>query len=371
MQKITFKKTNLVLLLAALNLPALAIADQACVELGALVYTKWYHTDAGGPGKLPTGETKDDMLRCKACHGYDRLGEDGQNAAQARSASSPNSVSEGDGTLSTTNISTGPLGKHAPITAAMIWHAGTGRSVTNGSGSWVQLTTPRTASNTLAYQMGYTLGNQHPDYTGILTERQVQCVVEFLNDPDAQPEKIFKRMLTDTKPVVHQLVDSADAKAGKATYEDQCAACHNSPTEPAATSTALDAPKGDAMVTYLTRVAGYTELAHKGRWGITNSKMTRKAMGNPSAQDIANILKYLESLNKVVPLQDNCGKSSSLMINAAAAKDVKLHIPRVTIATATGDVNYWANLRYAPELSPTGKMAFELTDPATNLGTCK
>ncbi|NOT83323.1 MAG: cytochrome c [Methylococcaceae bacterium] len=371
MQRMIFKQTGFALSLIALALPALAVADQACIELGALVYTKWYHTDAGGPGKLPAGETKDDMLRCKACHGYDLLGKNGSNAAQVRKASSPNSDIEGDGTLSTTNLSTGPLGNHAPITAQMVWHAGTGRSVASGSGSWVELTKPRTASNTLAYQMGYTLGNQHPDYTGVLTERQVQCVVEFLNSPDAQPDKIYKRILTDAKPVVIQLVDSADAKAGKVAYENECVACHNSAIEPAATSTALDSPKGDAMVTYLTRTTGYAELAHKGRWGITNSKMTRKAMGNPSAQDMADILKYLESLNKTVPLQDKCGKSSASVINAASAKEMKLHIPSVNVATATGDVKYWATLRFAPELSPTGKMAFELTDAATNSGTCK
>lgn len=371
MQKINLTQIGLALTLAALSIPTLAVADQACLQMGALAYTKWYMVDSGGPGKLPAGETKDDMVRCKACHGYDHLGEDGANAATVRKSSSANSVIEGDGTLSSTNISMGLWGKRkTPITPEMIMHKGTGRAYTEGSSVWVDLTTPRTAANTAAYQKGYTLGNQHPDFSTVLTQQQAICLAEFLNSPESQPEKIFKRILPKARPVVMQLIDAADAKAGKAFYQDNCTSCHGETNEPAATSTALDSPKGDAMVTYITKSAtGYTELAHKSLWGIADGRMTRKAMSNPTALDIANVLKYLESLSKAIPTMDLCGKSTSFV--SSTTKGATLHIPRVTVATPTGDHDFWATLNYAPELSPSGKMVFELADANLNTGNCK
>ena len=47
-----------------------------CVELGALAFDSWISEDAGGSG-LPDGETDNDYLRCKSCHGWDQLGTDG------------------------------------------------------------------------------------------------------------------------------------------------------------------------------------------------------------------------------------------------------------------------------------------------------
>ena len=49
----------------------------AAVEQGALAYSNWTKTDAGGSGALPTGVESQDYIRCKACHGWDRLGTDG------------------------------------------------------------------------------------------------------------------------------------------------------------------------------------------------------------------------------------------------------------------------------------------------------
>ena len=39
------------------------------VEQGALAYSNWTKTDAGGSGALPTGVDSQDYIRCKACHG--------------------------------------------------------------------------------------------------------------------------------------------------------------------------------------------------------------------------------------------------------------------------------------------------------------
>ncbi|MCX7088604.1 MAG: c-type cytochrome [Methylococcales bacterium] len=366
MQKITLKQTGLALLFAALSVPTLAMADDACVALGALVYTNFTSLEAGGTGLKPVGETSDDMYRCKSCHGWDRLGKNGGHGDFKRVAKTPNTETLGEirQEISSNNISTGTLGKHAPITAQMILHAGTGRSIADGSNSWVDLTTPRTAANTAAYLRGYSLGNQHPDYTGLMTAQQLTCLGEFLNSPDTQPDKVFKRILTGATPIAYQLVDSADAKAGKSFYAENCESCHGAPDDDQSKTSALK-PVGGMLVYLKSLDQKFSEFAHKSRWGLADTKMTRKSMSNPTAQDMANVLKYIQDYGHINPL-DNCGKSI-----ASVAQDAKLHIPRVSVPSANGDIDYWATLRYAPELSPSGKMVFELADISANTGTCK
>ena len=61
----------------------------ACVELGALAYDNWTSTDAGGSG-MPSGETLKDYVRCKSCHGWDRLGMKGGYVRRTRTAERPN-----------------------------------------------------------------------------------------------------------------------------------------------------------------------------------------------------------------------------------------------------------------------------------------
>ncbi|MEQ1637737.1 MAG: c-type cytochrome [Methylococcales bacterium] len=370
MQKIPLKQTFLALLLGVLSLPPLAVADEACVALGGMVWDNWTKSDAGGAGTLPVGENQADYLRCKSCHGWDRLGTDGGYVRRSRTATRPN-AGLGDGDNSSRNVDTGILGKHAPINTGMILHSANGRGVTEGSGAWVAPVTPRAASNTAAYQKGYTLGNQHPDYTGLLTEKQVSCLVEFLNSPESQPSSVFKRLIPAANPVVYQLVDTADANAGKLYYEAKCTECHGLPDDDQS-NTVAGLPKG-GLIAYLKEDGKFSEFAHKAYFGIPDTTMTRRKIGNPTLQDVANVMKYLQEFGSIVA-QDRCGKSNSLVTSVAQdgalMQDTKLHIPRVGLALPDGDVTYWATLRYAPELSPNGKLVFELADAEANSGRC-
>jgi hypothetical protein len=47
---------------------------------------------------------------------------------------------------------------------------------------------------------------------------------------------------------------------------------------------------------YLNGDGKYSELAHKARWGAPDTEMTRDALGNPTAQNIADMLLYLQEL---------------------------------------------------------------------------
>lgn len=247
-------------------------APSECVELGALAYDNWTKTDAGGTGNLPAGETSGDYVRCKACHGWDRLGMDGGYVRRSRTASRPN-AGAGDGDATSRAIETGG------VTADDILHAGTGRSYADGSGSWVALDAVHSAENKAAHAAGYTLGNQHPDFSdGTMTQEQVDCLVEFLNYEDADWSTYFAAVYPEQNPVLYTIVDTVDAAAGEAFFNARCTTCHQL----------------SFVTDYLQDDGKFSELAHKARWGIPNTMMSRGIMGDPTAQEVTDMMAYLQ-----------------------------------------------------------------------------
>lgn len=270
-----FTLVGSVLIGPLLFMSAAAFAQDApseCVELGALAFDNWTKTDAGGTGALPAGETNGDYVRCKACHGWDRLGEDGGYVRRSRTASRPN-AGAGDGDATSRAIETGG------VTADDILHAGTGRSYAEGSGSWVALDADHSAENKAAHAAGYTLGNQHPDFSdGTMTQEQVDCLVEFLNYEDADWSTYFAAVYPEQNPVLYTIVDTADAAAGEAFFNARCTTCHQLTW----------------ITDYLDDDGKFSELAHKARWGIPNTMMSRGIIGDPTAQDVTDLMAYLQ-----------------------------------------------------------------------------
>ena len=185
-----------------------------------------------------------------------------------------------------------PTETDADVTADMIWHSGTGRLFTEGAGSWVPLDDTHTAANKAAHAGGYTLGNQHPDYSiGALTQDQVDCLVEFLNSPTADPSATFSNIETGTNPVQYTIVDTADAALGESYYNANCSGCHGDP----AGESPVGSPAG-GILAYLSGDGKFSEFAHKARWGIPNTTMTRAAVGSPDAIDVADMMLWLQQL---------------------------------------------------------------------------
>jgi hypothetical protein len=261
--------------LVLLCLPLLANAQDApseCVETGAMAYDNWTKEDSGGMGALPAGVENQDYIRCKACHGWDRRGTDGGYIRRSRRETRPN-AGAGDGDSTSREITTGT------VTAEMILHDGTGRSYADGTGSWVALDDTHSAANKAAHANGYTLGNQHPDLSvDGPSQDQVDCLVEFLNFADGDPGIYFADIDPSQNPVLYTIVDTADAAAGETFFNDTCVGCHT-------LQFTLD---------YLADDGKFSELAHKGRWGSPDTAMTRSSMGDPTAQNIADMLLYLQ-----------------------------------------------------------------------------
>jgi len=245
-----------------------------CVETGALAYDNWTKIDSGGSGNLPDGVQSADYIRCKACHGWDRRGTEGGYVRRSRKDTRPN-AGAGDGDATPRAIVTGT------VTSGQIAHSGTGRHYSDGQGSWEPLDAQRNADNTAAHAEGYTLGNQHPDFSvGGITQAQMDCLAEFLNFADGDPALYFADIDPGQNPVLYTMVDSANWLAGEVFFESSCEGCHT-------LEFVLDYLEGDGK---------FSELAHKARWGSPDISMTRDAMGDPTAKNIADLLFYLQDV---------------------------------------------------------------------------
>jgi len=303
---------GVLILIILLSIPGQLFAQEEpseCVEMGALAYDNWTQEISGGSG-MPAGESDVDYLKCKACHGWDRLATEGgyvrrdRHSGQTNAGAGDIQVFE-DGRIKapTNRILSTIWGGHAPITAPMILHAGTGRSLEDGMGSWVDLDETPSAANHAAYARGFTLGNQHPDFSSdgvngsdvLPTPAQIDCLVEFLNFADAEPSVYFDDINTDMNPVLYTIVSTADADAGDAYYNSVCVNCHG---DPATDHQGLNGGKpSGGILAYLAKDGKFSEFAHKARWGIPGAIMIRDdALENPTSADIANIMLYLQNL---------------------------------------------------------------------------
>lgn len=255
----------------------------AAVAAGALVFDSWTSTASGGSGVLPAGEPEEGYVRCVACHGWDLLGEAGGYVRRTRSATQANT---GDGdTLNTAtrNIATGALGRLATITAAQIAHSGA-RRWNEGSAIWD------------GSPEAYAKGNEHPDFTqaGGLTPTQIDNLAAFLNSEWTRADKVFAHIDTTVTPVDYTLVAAADATRGASFYQNNCTACHGTPDSD---STAFSdfKPGAGGLYVFLQGDGAPSKFMHVTHWGIPGSTMTRAAMGSPTAVDVADVLKYLDT----------------------------------------------------------------------------
>jgi cytochrome c2 len=264
----------------------------ACVEMGALAYNDWTSIDAGGSG-VPSSEPFKDYVRCKSCHGWDRLGLNGGYVRRTRTAERPNA---GYGDTDTTSRDIAPgMGDYYHIRASEVLHAGTGRAYEDGSGSWVAL-----GDDPTAHAAGFTLGNQHPDFSPggvnagdkLPTQEQIDCIVAFVNYGDSDPKFYFFGIDEYADPVWYNIHPGASAPAGKNFYEQNCIACHG---DPATDHNGMNGGKPEGgMLAYLRQDGKFSEFVHKARWGVPDTLMRRTTIGTPNSQDMIDVMLYLQ-----------------------------------------------------------------------------
>ena len=274
-------------------------APGACVELGALAWNDWTSVDGGGSGE-PRAEPYLDYVRCKSCHGWDRRGIKGGYVRRTRTAERPN-AGLGDSDRTSRDIAPG-MGDYYHIRDHEVLHAGTGRAYEDGSGSWVELGDNPTPADKAAYAAGYTLGNQHPDFSTsgvngddiVLTQEQVDCLVAFVNFGDSDPNFYWVYIDTDQYPAKYVINSAARAGPGKTFYDETCRTCHGDPvTDHNGRNNGQ--PEG-GILAFLQGDGNYSEFVHKARWGIPDTIMTRSAMGRPDSQNMIDVMLYLQEL---------------------------------------------------------------------------
>ena len=283
-----------VLILGLVASAAAKPEPEACVTLGAMAYDDWTSIDGGGSG-LPAGESNIEYLRCKSCHGWERLGLNGGYVRRERTADQPN-AGLGDTNTVSRDIAPG-LGNYYHIDIEDILHTGTGRSFEDGSGSWVELGDSPSNEELAAHAAGYTLGNLHPDFstTGanagdtVLTQDQVECLVDFINFGDADPKYYFQSIDEDRDPVLYEINSGASSTAGETFYNTTCRGCHGEPGEDGNNGR----PEG-GIAAFLKTDGAYSEFVHKARWGIPDTIMTRSVLGEPTSQNMIDVMLYLQ-----------------------------------------------------------------------------
>lgn len=273
----------------------------ACVEKGALVWSDWTSIDAGGSG-MPAGETVRDYVQCKSCHGWDRRGTNGGFVRRTRTAQRPN-AGLGDSNNTSRDIAPG-MGDYYHITANEVLHTGIGRAFEDGSASWSELGDDPSLAEIVAHVNGYTLGNLHPDFsmTGansgdtVLTQNQIDCVVEFVNFGDSDPKFYFDSIDTKKNPAKYTINSSASIAAGETFYVQSCQSCHGDPASDHQGDNG-GKPAG-GMLAFLRVDGNYSEFVHKARWGVPDTIMTRAAIGSPTSQNMIDMMLYLQELNE-------------------------------------------------------------------------
>jgi cytochrome c2 len=233
---------------------ATAVSETITDEMvmGALAYSKYWVSDSGGDGVEPDHS---DFTRCKACHGWDLLATAGGYVRR----------SDGNGTRSgAVNIRL----DRTDYTSSQILN----------DGGWVPSTDTPTES--------------HPDYTGILSQTQVDALVAYLNSRNAKFHNIGT--VYNAPNPAQYTVPFGDTTRGSSFYSSNCQGCHGAPDEDSADFFA-GAPSG-GISAFVAKDGKFSEFAHKALWGEAGSSMTRSSIGSPTTQDIADMITYLKSL---------------------------------------------------------------------------
>lgn len=116
-----------------------------------------------------------------------------------------------------------------------------------------------------------------------------------MNFADGDPSAYFETINPDRNPVLYTLLDGADPVAGEAIYTSRCEGCHGAPDDESGGPVA-QAPSG-GLLAYLQSDGKFSEFAHKVRWGVPDTIMTRASLSNPSSQEVVDLMKYLQDLS--------------------------------------------------------------------------
>lgn len=179
---------------------------------GGAAYSKWWTTEAAGTGSQPDTTASADFYRCKACHGWDGLGNAGSYAD--RTGQSTGRASRPD--VSSVNLRSTAASESSQELFDLVVHVD-GRALDAAD-------------------------NTHPNFSQLLTTEQVWNIVKFMKEEWVSPTELYDLAVTGAAMHWDYTGDSpvlvtptltfsnvgmdGDAANGETIVQANCAACH-------------------------------------------------------------------------------------------------------------------------------------------------
>lgn len=213
-----------------------------------------------------------DFYRCKACHGWDQLGDKASYIDRGPKTSRP-------------SVASGNL--HAFISSSTIREIYDAIEGSSGREVDANLTSDGTNGN----------GDTHPNYGSILTDDQIWDIVKFLKDRAFDVTKLYDIVTEGVYPTGSRTFTNVgkdgDATAGTTFFADNCAICHGANgRDNNGVIISINQDIGKSIGEF-ARKKPY-ELQHKAVYGnLGSSMMSTSATEAASMTDIKNMLKAL------------------------------------------------------------------------------
>ncbi|MHB1147075.1 MAG: c-type cytochrome [Lutibacter sp.] len=220
---------------------------------GGIMYDKFWATESNFDqtnANKATLSAKSDFFRCKQCHGWDGLGNQGAYINRAATATRP-------------NIAGLNLYEMGQTKTAEELFDGLKKSTGRRDISY-DLTTYNPTSNK-------TEGDKMPNLNQLLTDAQIWDLVKFMKEGMMDVRELYDATYTGTYPTglmtISNVGRNGNATNGKNYYNSNCASCHG------ATGTTI-ALEGMTVGKFTRKKAN--EVQHKVHYGQLGSAMTGK-----------------------------------------------------------------------------------------------
>jgi len=239
---------------------------------GGILYDKFWAEESNFDQtntNIPAFKAKGDFFRCKQCHGWDGLGNQGAYINRAPKANRPR--------VTGFNIYQYAQANEPNVIFDMLNKTAGRRAMS------YDLSTYDPATN-------FTEGDKMPDFSKILTIHQIWDIVKFLKTGMMDVTKLYDATYTGAYPtgkaVFSNVGTDGDATAGLAYYNAGCKMCHGTD---GTTIPDLDATPGMTAGKFVRKKSN--EAQHKIHYGQLGSIMAGKFAITPT--EMKNLYKAL------------------------------------------------------------------------------